>query len=205
MKKTAALFGLFLLFINASYAQDSNENSDPGFFLTINGTLGKHTIKFKNFAKSSGFSFGFSVSAGIYAVQKGDYKGGLVFTLLEGASRNVDRRQMSEDFDLPHKSFDKHSIFNFAQFRSGTIGWFQEIKITDTLDIYHQLGFGIFGTTEKDPLLDFGMANQAGLLIGNKDNFRFRLGATYDTTFGTGNPNYKQNNIGITFGGFNDF
>ena len=205
MKKTASIFVFLLLFVAFSYAQDPIDNSEPNFFLTINGTLGKHTINFKNFAKSSGYSFGFSVSAGIYAVHKGDYKGGLVFTLLEGASRNPDRRQISEDFELPHKSFDKHIIFNFAQFRSGTIGWFQQIKITDTLDFYHQLGFGVFGTTEKDQLLDFGMANQAGILIGNKDSFRFRLGTTYDTTFGTGNPNYKQNNIGLTFGGFNSF
>jgi len=196
---------MFLFFANNLYSQEILENSKPNFFLTINGTIGKHTIKFKKFSKSSGLSFGFSVSAGIYAIHKGDYKGGLVFTLLEGASRNIERRQTSEDFELVHPKFDKHIIFNFAQFRSATIGWFNEIEITEKLDIYHQLAFGIFGTTENDQLLDFGMSNQAGILTGEEDAFRFRLGATYDTTFGTGNPNYKQNNFGVTFGGFRSF
>jgi len=158
------------------FSQDINNSSEPSFFLTINGTLGKHTIRFKDFKKSSGLSFGFSVSAGIYAVNKGDYKGGLVFTLLEGASRDTNRRQLSEDFELPNSSFDKHVIFNFAQFRSGTIGWFSQLQVADKLDVYHQIGFGIFGTTEKDQLFDFGMSNQAGILTGNQNEFRFRLG-----------------------------
>jgi len=159
----------------------------------------------KNYAKSPGFSFGFSVSAGIYAVDNGDFRGGLVVTLLEGASRDEKRRQLSEDFDIPHKEFDKHILFKFAQFRSATIGWFSEWDASDNNTLYHQLGFGIFGTTESDQLLDFGMSNQAGVLLGNPDSFRARLGATYDTTFGTGNPNYVQNNLGFTFGGYRSF
>ena len=197
---------LFFLGVT-TYAQDININNEnePRFFLTINGTLGSHTINFKDFAKSSGLSFGFSISAGIYAVNNGDYKGGLGLTFLEGASRDTNRRQLSEDFVLPDPSFDKHIIFNFAQFRSATIGWFNQLQVSETLDLYHQIGFGIFGTTERDQLLDFGMSNQAGVLIGNQDAFRLRVGLTYDTTFGTGNPNYTQNNIGITFGGFRSF
>jgi len=205
LKKLIFTFVFLLAVISHSSAQNLTNSSDPNFFLTINGTLGKHTIKFKNGAKSSGLSFGFSVSAGIYAVNEEDFRGGLVFTLLEGASRDEERRQLSEDFDLAYPKYDKHIIFNFAQFRSATIGWFSELNVADNLDIYHQIGFGIFGTTERDQLLDFGMSNQAGILTGEDDEFRFRLGITYDNTFGTGNPNYKQDNIGLTFGGFRSF
>jgi len=205
LKKLFFTYIFLFLLTSISFSQEVINNPDPKFFLTINGTLGKHTINFKDFSKSSGLSFGFSVSAGIYAVHKGDYKGGLVFTLLEGASRDEDRREISEGFELPNAKFDKHIIFNFAQFRSGTIGWFQEVTITKNIDIYHQLGFGIFGTTEKDQLFDFGMSNQAGVLIGKPNAFKFRLGITYDNTFGTGNPNYTQNNLGFTIGGFRSF
>lgn len=180
-------------------------SSTPRAFISISGTLGGHSISFKDFANSPGFSFGYSVSLGIYAVTNPTYKGGLVLTLLEGASRNKNRRQQSIDFDLPHATYDKHEIFNFAQFRSGNIGWFSEFKVSEGFACYHQVGFGIFGTTEKDPLLDFGMSHQAGILTGNENGFRFRLGINYDTTFGTGNPNYKQNNVGITFGGYRNF
>ena len=174
----------------------------PTAFITINGTLGRHSITFKDFDKSPGYSFGFSVSAGIYAVDNENYRGGLVFTLLEGASRDTRRRQLSEDFELPFPEFDKHEIFNFAQFRSATIGWFSEFETSDRIALYHQIGFGIFGTTERDQLLDFGMSNQAGVLIGDENKFRLRLGVNYDNTFGTGNPNYLQNNLGFTFGGY---
>ncbi|NAS31071.1 hypothetical protein GTQ40_08830 [Flavobacteriaceae bacterium R38] len=200
------LFLIFLVFAFGFSTDISSQDDDgPKAFISISGTLGKHKINFKNYAKSPGFSFGFSVSAGIYAVDNGDFRGGLVVTLLEGASRDEKRRQLSEDFDIPHKEFDKHIIFKFAQFRSATIGWFSEWDASDNNTLYHQLGFGIFGTTERDQLLDFGMSNQAGILLGDQDSFRARLGATYDTTFGTGNPNYTQNNIGFTFGGFRSF
>jgi len=159
----------------------------PTAFITINGTLGRHSITFKDFDKSPGYSFGFSVSAGIYAVNNENYRGGLVFTLLEGASRDTRRRQLSEDFELPFPEFDKHEIFNFAQFRSATIGWFSEFETSDRVALYHQIGFGIFGTT---------------VLIGDENKFRLRLGVNYDNTFGTGNPNYLQNNLGFTFGGY---
>lgn len=202
MQKLIILLSLVLLISITTYAQ---EESGPSAFISISGTLGRHNIKFKDFAQSPGFSFGFSVSAGIYAVDNGDYRGGLVLTLLEGASRNEKRRQLSEDFDPPKPEFDKHIIFKFAQFRSANIGWFSEWDVSDNVTLYHQIGFGIFGTTERDQLLDFGMANQAGVLLGNPDSIRARLGANHDTTFGTGNPNYIQNNLGFTFGGFRAF
>lgn len=191
---------LALSSITAVFSQD--EPQGPRAFITINGTLGRHSITFKDFDKSPGLSFGFSVSAGIYAVNDGNYRGGLVFTLLEGASRNTSRRQLSEDFELPSPEFDKHIIFNFAQFRSTNIGWFSEYSTSKRVSLYHQIGFGIFGTTEQDQLLDFGMSNQAGVLIGDEDKFRLRLGLNYDNTFGTGNPNYLQNNLGFTLGGY---
>ena len=196
---------IILLFIVLNSMLVYAQNEGPAAFISISGTLGRHTVKFKDYAKSPGFSFGFSVSAGIYAVNNNDFRGGLVLTLLEGASRDEQRRQLSEDFDLPDKNFDKHIIFKFAQFRSATIGWFSEYDTSENTTLYHQIGFGIFGTTERDQLLDFGMSNQAGVLLGNSDTIRARLGGTFDTTFGTGNPNYVQNNIGFTFGGFRSF
>jgi len=198
-----ALF--FVIILSLPFISFSQNEDGPKAFISISGTLGRHKINFKNHAKSPGLSFGFSVSAGIYAVDNGDFRGGLVVTLLEGASRDEERRQLSEDFDIPYKDFDKHIIFKFAQFRSATIGWFSEWDASNNTTLYHQLGFGIFGTTESDQLLDFGMSNQAGFLLGDQDSFRARLGATFDTTFGTGNPNYTQNNIGFTFGGFRAF
>ena len=201
MKKYVFSLLILLIFTLHSKAQ----NDGPAAFISISGTLGKHKINFKNHAKSPGLSFGFSVSAGIYAIDNGDFRGGLVVTLLEGASRDEKRRQLSEDFNPPHPEYDKHIIFKFAQFRSATIGWFSEWDASDNSTLYHQIGFGIFGTTESDQLLDFGMSNQAGVLLGNTDAFRARLGVSYDTTFGTGNPNYVQNNLGFTFGGFRAF
>ena len=197
MKKVSFLF--FIVFSTILTAQNT-----PKAFISINGTFGRHSITFKNYAKSPGLSFGYSVTMGIYAVNDDGYKGGLAFTLLEGASRGTRRRQLSEDFVLPSPSFDKHVIFNFAQFRSANIGWFSELKVNDDTTVYHKVGFGILGTTEKDQLLDFGMANQVGLLIGAEDSFRMRLGLNYDNTFGTGNPNYLQNNFGVTIGGYRD-
>ena len=193
---------LILSFYNEGFSQ---EQEGPKAFISISGTLGRHSVNFKDFAKSSGFSFGFSISAGIYAVDNGDYRGGLVLTLLEGASRDERRRQLSEDFELPHPDYDKHIIFKFAQFRSANIGWFSEWDASDNVTLYHQIGFGIFGSTEKDQLLDFGMSNQLGTLLGDAESFRARLGINHDTTFGTGNPNYVQNNLGFTFGGFRAF
>lgn len=174
-------------------------------FISINGMLGYHSIVFKDFNHSAGASFGYSINAGIYAVQQKNFKGGLVFNMLEGASRDANRRKMSEDFALPKPSYDKHIIFNFAQFRSANIGWFSELQAAPKLCLYHQIGVGIFGTTEKDQLLDFGMSNQIGVLIGNPEKFRLRLGLSYDNTFGTGNPNYLQHNWGFSFGGARSF
>ncbi len=202
MRKLIGILSLLFLIPTASFTQESD---GPAAFISISGTLGRHKINFKNHAKSPGFSFGFSVSAGIYAVDNGDFRGGLVVTLLEGASKDEERRQLSEDFKPPYPQYDKHIIFKFAQFRSATIGWFSEWDASDNNTLYHQIGFGIFGTTESDQLLDFGMSNQAGVLLGNADSFRARLGVNYDTTFGTGNPNYVQNNLGFTFGGFRAF
>lgn len=199
MKKNLFLISLLLLCCHFLPAQD---DFNPRAFISISGTFGKHSISFKNDAKSPGFSFGYSVSAGIYALQRGDYRAGLMLTLLEGASRNRKRRQLSEDFELPFPQYDKHHLFNFAQFRAANIGWFQELDLGEEVSIYHQIGFGIFGTTELDQLLDFGLSNQLGFLLGGKDSFRGRLGLNLDTSFGTGNPNYKQSNLGITFGGF---
>jgi len=203
MTKKRILASCFIIFF--SMLCSAQETNNPTAFISISGTLGRHTINFKNDTKSPGFSFGFSISAGIYAVNSNRYRGGLHITLLEGASRNEKRRQTSEEFDPPHPEFDKHIIFKFAQFRSATIGWFNEWDAADSLTFYHQLGFGIFGTTESDQLLDFGMSNQSGVLTGNSESFRGRFGINYDTTFGTGNPNYTQNNIGFTFGGFRSF
>lgn len=187
------------------YSLVSCAQEDRHFFININGTLGNHTIVFKDFADSKGLSFGYAVNLGIYAVHKSKYRGGLSFGLLEAASRDENRRMLSEDFVLPNPSFDKHIIFKFAQFRSGNIGWFSEYDFSEKLTFYHQTGFGIFGTTEKDQLLDFAMNQQAGLFVGSKKGFRGRFGINFDTTFGTGNPNYLQRNIGISFGGTRSF
>jgi hypothetical protein len=196
---------IFLFLYMAStygFGQTANRHNA---FISVQGTLGLHTIAFKDFAKSSGVSFGYLVSAGIYAVQKPKYHGGLQFTLLEAASRNPNRRQISEDFTLPKPSFDKHIIFNFAQFRSGNIGWFQNYQLKPKCLIYHLIGFGVFGTTEKDQLLDFGMHNQLGLIWGKQNGFCLKTGLVLDQTFGTGNPNYLQHNIGLSLGGSRAF
>jgi hypothetical protein len=195
MKKYSILFIFCLLHVNIS-AQKTNQ-----VFVNINGFAGSHTIVFKDFKNSTGLSFGYAINLGIYAINKTNYQGGLFFGLLEGASRDLSRRKLSEDFVLEDSKFDKHIIFNFAQFRSGHIGWFNEFNIGPRSMLYHQIGFGIFGTTEKDQLLDFGMAHQLGLLLGNQEKFRMRIGLIYDTSFGTGNPNYIQKNIGLSIGG----
>ncbi len=183
----------------------AQETYQPSAFIAINGTLGRHNIIFRHFAKSPGLSFGYNVSVGIYAVNKEKYKGGLQITLLEGASRNENRRRLSEEFEIPYPDFDKHRVFKFAQFRSATIGWFSEYTFAENRTLYHQIGFGIFGTTELDQLLDFGMTNHVGILLGAPQGFNMRLGLSYDTTFGTGNPNYLQNNVGFVFGGHRSF
>ncbi len=194
MQKTLFCF-ILLLFCQFSFGQNKS------FYININGTVGHHTIVFKDYAKSSGLSFGYVVNFGIYAINKSKYGGGLFFSLLEAASRDENRREKSELFTLPNPNFDKHIIFKFAQFRSGNIGWFNEFDLSSKFSIRHSIGFGIFGTTEKDQLLDFGMNNQLSLFYGNKDKFGIRVGINFDNTFGTGNPNYLQRNLGISIGG----
>lgn len=194
-----------LILLTCTLASFAQQQSNSKAFISISGTLGKHTVKFKDFAKSSGLSFGFNINVGIYAINNQNYQGGLVFTLLEGASREEHRSQLSEDFIPPYAKYDKHLLFKFAQFRSANIAWFSQFKANNNLTIYHQLGFGIFGTTERDQLLDFGLSNQFGFLVGQQNSFKGRFGISHDTTFGTGNPNYTQNNIGFTFGGFRGF
>jgi hypothetical protein len=195
MKNTTLLFTLCFLF-NYLLAQETKH-----IFVNINGIAGSHTIVFKDYKNSTGLSFGYAINLGIYAVNKSKYRGGLFFGILEGASRDVNRRKASEDFVLVDPKFDKHIIFNFAQFRSGNIGWFTEYSMRPNTTFYHQAGFGIFGTTEKDQLLDFGISQQIGLLLGHQEKFRTRIGLIFEGSFGTGNPNYLQRNIGFSIGG----
>jgi len=196
---------LHSIIFNTVIAQTSVPIDKPRAFISINGTIGWHTIKFKNFGQSPGASFGFSVSLGIYAVEKDNYRGGLHFTLVEGASRNTKRRQMSEEFELPNTNFDKHLMFNFAQFRSGNFGWFNEYQLAN-ITVIHRLGVGIFGTTELDQLYDLGLHNTLGLAFGeNPLQFKWYVGVAHDAQVGTGNPNYSMDNIGLVFGGSRAF
>ena len=75
----------------------------------------------------------------------------------------------------------------------------------DSFSVFHRIGFGIFGTTEKDQLFDFGMHNALGILTNKGKNTRFIIGVIHDAQIGVGNPNYTMSNIGLTFGGFRSF
>jgi len=205
MKQKNILYFILLVFcflyLN-SYSQTSLDK--PSAYISISAFMGKHNISFKNYAKSSGISFGFNVSLGIYLINNHDYHGGLQFTLLEGASFDKNRRQLSEDFNLPNKNYDKHILFNFAQFRSTNVGWFNQIDINN-FSIFHRLGFGIFGTTEKDQLFDFSIHNTLGILTNNQNNTSILIALTHDAQIGIGNPNYTMSNTAFTFGGFRSF
>lgn len=168
------------------------------FFLSLEGTFGRHNVEFKEFTSSPGASFGFKVSAGFLIVDANGYCGGPQYTLVEGASFNNRRRQLSEDFDLPNKDYDKHIVYNFAMFRSSNIGWASFIDIGNST-LYHQIGFGIFGLTENDPLFNFGLNNQLGIQFGQQ-NYHWRIGFMHDWTIGNGNPNYSISNLGLNFG-----
>ena len=190
------------LFSVISYGQSVIEK--PTAYIGISAFIGKHNISFKEYKNSKGWSFGFNVSLGLYLVNNDTYHGGLQFTLLEGASYEKNRRQISEDFELPNKDYDKHILFKFAQFRSSIIGWFNEFEVNN-FSIFHRIGFGIFGTTEKDQLFDFSMQNTLGILSNTQNNTRFLIGVTHDAQIGVGNPNYTMSNVGLTFGGFRSF
>jgi len=208
MKRTQAIkqqLMIFLFLFLASSLWSLSPTFIPRAFIGISTTVGRHHVQFVNYKGSSGVSFGFNVNMGIYVVDNPRYKGGLQFTLLEGASFEKNRRQTSENFDLPNKDFDKHIIFNFAQFRSSSVGWFSRINLSSTMQLEHQLGFGIFGTTEKDQLYDLGLSNTAGIIIGNPNQINYRIAITHDAQVGTGNPNYKMSNLGILLGGVRHF
>jgi len=196
------LLVILSLFYFNSYSQTSLDK--PAAYISISAFIGKHNISFKNFAKSNGLSFGFSLSFGIYLINNKDYHGGLQFTLLEGASYNKSRRQLSEDFILPNKKYDKHILFKFAQFRSSTVGWFNLFDFTN-YSLFHQIGFGNFGTTEKDQLFDFSMHNALGILTNQQNNTRLLLSFIHDAQIGIGNPNYTMSNTAFSFGGFRSF
>jgi hypothetical protein len=197
---TILIYGFFLSL--SGYGQSVLEK--PTAYVSIQISLGQHNISFKDYASSKGYSFGLNLSLGLYLVNDKDYNGGLQFSLLEGASYEKNRRQKSENFVLPNKDFDKHIIFKFAQFRSVNIGWFNEFDIDNTT-VFHRLGFGIFGTTEKDQLFDFSMHNSLGIIANNKENTRFLIGLTHDKQIGIGNPNYTMSNTALTLGGFGNF
>jgi len=192
---------LSFIYLN-SYSQSSLDK--PSVYISINAFLGKHKIAFKNYANSIGTSFGFNVSLGIYLINNRDYHGGLQFNLIEGASLDKKRRQLSENFNLPNKNYDKHILFNFAQFRSTNIGWFNQIDINN-YSIFHQIGFGIFGTTEKDQLFDFSIHNALGILTNKQNNTRFLIAIIHDAQIGIGNSNYTMSNTAFSFGGFRSF
>ncbi|MDX2306522.1 MAG: hypothetical protein NW226_27175 [Microscillaceae bacterium] len=208
MKKRMILTACFLIFCGQSLlwaqAQGTEEFYRPNAFISLEMTLGRHNVIFKDFAKAPGMSFGFQVNLGIYVIRKEDFRGGFQYTLIEGASNNEDRRRLSEEFVLPQPEFDKHIVFKFAQFRSSSVGWFSELD-AGNVTLYHQIGFGIFGLTERDQLFDFAMHNQIGVLLRAPEAFRIKLGLIHDVTVGTGNPNYDVTNLGFTFGGFKSF
>ena len=198
--KFCILISIFF-YIN-SYSQTTLDK--PAAFISISVFAGRHNISFKEFAESTGWSFGLSLSMGVYLINKTDYHGGLQFNLLEGASIEKRRRQLSEEFILPNKNYDKHIIFKFAQFRSTTVGWFNQIDI-DNFSLFHDIGFGIFGTTEKDQLFDFSMHNALGVLTNNNNNTRLLLSVMHDMQIGVGNPNYSMSNTALNVGGFRSF
>lgn len=193
---------LFCFVYTGCYSQSVLEK--PTAYISISAFIGKHNISFKNYAESRGWSFGFNLSLGLYLINNEDYHGGLQFTLVEGASYDKNRRQLSEDFVTPNKDYDKHIMFKFAQFRSSNIGWFNQFDL-DNFSLFHRIGFGIFGTTEKDQLFDFGMHNALGILTNNENNTRFLIGIMHDAQIGVGNPNYTMSNTAVTFGGFRSF
>ncbi len=198
--KFCILFFIFFYF----YSYSQSTLNKPAAFISISAFGGRHNISFKDFAKSTGWSFGLNLSMGIYLINKSDYHGGLQFNLLEGASFEKQRRQLSEDFILPNKNYDKHIIFKFAQFRSTSIGWFNQIDV-DNFSLFHQIGFGIFGTTEKDQLFDFSMHNALGILTNNNNNTRLLISVMHDIQIGLGNPNYRMSNTALSVGGFRNF
>ena len=208
MKKTLCLL---LCLIYCSFIQiqslqaQQNPNDFPRAFLSMQVTLGKHNVQFKGMGNSPGFSFGFKFNAGIYLVNDGNFAGGLQFTLVEGASNNKRRRRMSEDFERPNKNFDKHIVYKFAMFRSSNVGWFSEFKAGE-VTLFHQIGFGIFGLTENDPLYNLGMHNHVGIITQQPDSpTRLHLGLLHDWTIGAGNPNYSISNVGLSVGGMRNF
>lgn len=204
MKKLIILILVLVLSFSNILGQETELS--PKAFISFDMVLGRHNVQFKTFAHSPGFSFGFKVNAGIYIVESQNYRGGLQFTLIEGASNNKDRRRLSEEFDRPNKEFDKHIVYKFAMFRSSNVGWFSEISVSDNITFFHQLGFGIFGLTENDPLYNFGMHNHVGILTGKpEDNIRLRLGVLHDLTIGNGNPNYSISNLAFSIGGLKNF
>jgi hypothetical protein len=204
MKKIILLLLLTVCCIKISFSQENIVA--PKAFLSIDLILGRHNVRFKTFADTPGFSFGFKVNAGIYLVNKSQYRGGLQFTLMEGASNHKDRRDKSEKFDLPNKDFDKHIVYKFAMFRSSNVGWFSEWKASEKVWLFHQFGLGIFGLTENNPLFNLGMHNHIGILTGkSKDDFRLRIGVSHDLTIGNGNPNYSISNLGFSVGGLKRF
>ena len=188
--KNLFILPVLVVFSSAVWAQ--------GFFMSIEGTFGRHNVEFKEYASSPGMSFGFKVSAGFLIAEAGNYRGGPQYTLVEGASFSKNRRQLSEDFDLPNKDYDKHIVYNFAMFRSSNVGWASFIEVGGAT-LYHHLGFGIFGLTENDPLFNFGIHNQLGLQFGQKA-YQWRLGLMHDWTIGNGNPNYSISNLGLNVG-----
>ncbi|HAS42859.1 MAG TPA: hypothetical protein DCS93_20435 [Microscillaceae bacterium] len=208
MKKILFLYSFIVCgcFFQVAQAQAQQSPNDfPRAFLSMQFTLGKHNVQFKSLGNSPGFSFGFKFNAGIYLVNDGNFAGGLQFTLLEGASNNKRRRQMSEDFDRPDKNFDKHIVYKFAMFRSSNVGWFSEIKAGE-VTLFHQIGFGIFGLTENDPLYNLGMHNHVGIITQQPESpTRLHLGLLHDWTVGSGNPNYSISNVGMSVGGMRNF
>lgn len=169
-----------------------------GVFLSIEGTFGRHNVQFKEFSNSPGASFGFKVSAGLLVIQGEGYQGGPQYTLIEGASYNKNRRRLSEDFVLNDPSFDKHIVYKFAMFRSSNVGWASFIPIGNGR-LYHTVGFGIFGLTENDPLMNFGIHNSLGIELGQR-SFRWKFGLGHDLTIGNGNPNYSISNLALNMG-----
>lgn len=192
-------FTTIVVFLHLSFSLALGQHNK--LFLSIGGSIGRHSIEFVSLGTSPGLSFGLSVEGGIYATHHNKYKGGLYFNYTDAASRNVDRRAMSESFVLPNPKFDKHIIFNFAQFRASNIGWFSEYEHKASIALFHRIGFGIFGTTERDQLYDFALHHEVGTFLGSSSKFRVKLGLVLDHTFGTGNPNYKQSNIALLVGG----
>ncbi|WP_338760568.1 hypothetical protein WAF17_13850 [Bernardetia sp. ABR2-2B] len=202
------LIVFFFLKVKAQTTTPTLEKN-PKAFISMSVILGRHDVVFKKFNHAAGMSFGFKINAGIYVTNSKRYRGGLQFTLIEGASNNKDRRRLSEEFELIDKDFDKHIIYKFAMFRSSNIGWFSELKLgqeKNNIALFHQVGFGIFGLTENNPLFNFGMHNSLGVITGDfTDNFRLKVGLLHDTMIGTGNPNYGVNNFGFSIGGMKNF